>query len=101
MNRRDFIKGMAGVSLPLGMLTGISSDAYAERFGTPKRWKGEKNRAFRVQRPCSCGCDLRGGSKGVGYITWSDPDGNGVTVWIKDERTFQIVKKIYHQRTER
>jgi hypothetical protein len=44
-------------------------------------------------RPCSCGCDTRQGVAGVGYLTGSDPDGNGFTVWIKDEAMYQRVAK--------
>jgi hypothetical protein len=29
--------------------------------------------------------------RGVGYLTGSDPDGNGFTLWIKDEAMYQRV----------
>lgn len=61
--------------------------------GQVKRWKGEVNRAFRLQRPCSCGCDQRSGDKGVGYLTGSDSKGNGFTLWITDEKVFQVMRK--------
>jgi hypothetical protein len=51
-------------------------------------WQGEKARPLRVQRPCSCGCDTRDGSHGAGYLTGSDADGNGFTVWIQSEEVF-------------
>lgn len=56
--------------------------------------KGEKNRPFELHRPCSCGCDERDGNNGVGYLTGSDKDGNGVTVWIETEEVFQSVRKV-------
>jgi hypothetical protein len=41
--------------------------------------EGEQARELRVCRPCTCGCDARGGLHGVGYLTGSDPAGNGFT----------------------
>ena len=55
-------------------------------------WKGEKSRALAVKRPCDCGCDQRDGGHGVGYLTGSDAEGNGVTVWIEDEQVFQALR---------
>lgn len=49
-------------------------------------WRnGERDRAPRVSRPCECGCE---NAKGVGYLTWSDAEGTGVTVWLPDEVTY-------------
>jgi hypothetical protein len=42
-----------------------------------------------VNRPCSCGCDARLGIHGVGYLSGSDPAGNGFTLWIEDEAMYQ------------
>ena len=50
-------------------------------------WKGDENRAFRLQRPCECGCD----NPGIGYLTGSDEDGNGFTVWIETEEIYQAI----------
>ena len=51
-------------------------------------WQGEKDRLLQVRRPCSCGCDDRGGRGGVGYLTGSDAAGNGFTIWIESEEVF-------------
>ena len=57
-------------------------------------WKGEKNRSIQVVRPCPCGCDERDGFRGVGYITGSDKDGNGFTIYIRSEEVFQVASKL-------
>lgn len=57
-------------------------------------WKGEKDRPLGVHRPCSCGCDEREGHKGYGYITGSDAEGNGFTIWIEDEAVFEAVQSV-------
>jgi len=54
-------------------------------------WQGEKKRPLSLKRPCSCGCDTREGHDGVGYLTGSDKDGDGFTVWIKEEEVFQAI----------
>lgn len=64
-------------------------------LGEVNRWKGDAGRAMRVQRPCECGCDLRDGKKGVGYITGSDKNGNGFTIWITNESLYQIMEKSF------
>jgi hypothetical protein len=60
-------------------------------------WKGEKNRLLSVCRPCSCGCDDRGGRPGVGYLTGSDEEGNGFTVWIECEEVYQRLERLLAQ----
>lgn len=57
-------------------------------------WKGAKSRVLAVKRPCDCGCDQRDGGHGVGYLTGSDAEGNGVTVWIEDEEVFQALRAL-------
>lgn len=59
-----------------------------------KTWNGERNRQLSVLRPCECGCDQRDGYLGVGYITGSDDDGNGVTIWIESEKVFARIKSL-------
>ena len=59
-----------------------------------KTWNGEKNRPFELRRPCECGCDARGGLPGVGYLTGSDENGNGFTVWIESEDVFTAVERL-------
>lgn len=56
-------------------------------------WNGEKNRELRLSRPCECGCDIRDGDWGVGYISGSDESGNGFTVWIDDDVVFSRLEK--------
>ena len=57
-------------------------------------WQGEKDRLLQVRRPCSCGCDDRGGRGGVGYLTGSDAAGNGFTIWIESEEVFLRLEKL-------
>ena len=46
-------------------------------------WRGEPGRPLQFMRPCSCGCDAREGKRCVGYITGSDADGLGFSLWVK------------------
>ena len=48
-------------------------------------------RPFQLFRPCECGCDFKGGVKGVGYLNGVQ-DGTGVTVWIETEEVYQGLK---------
>lgn len=55
-------------------------------------WDGDEGRALALHRPCPCGCDEHGaekGSKGVGYLTGSDENGHGFTIWIENEVVYQ------------
>jgi len=60
-------------------------------------WVGEKNRPKMVRRSCPCGtCQASKNSyapNSVGYLSWSDADGNGTTVWINSEENYQTLKK--------
>jgi hypothetical protein len=59
-------------------------------MGSINFWQqGERSRELAVCRPCACGCDTRLGVPGVGYLTGSDPDGNGFTLWIKEEAMYE------------
>jgi len=51
-------------------------------------WRGEANRRLAAYRPCWCGCDYRDAIFGVGYVSASDSNGNGFTIWIEDERIY-------------
>lgn len=54
-------------------------------------WKGERNRPLDVYRPCSCGtCSAT--QNGIGYLSFSDGDGWGFTVWLEDEEVFLMLK---------
>jgi hypothetical protein len=33
------------------------------------------------------------GRRGVGYISWSDADGRGFTIWIDDEEIFRMTER--------
>lgn len=55
---------------------------------------GERKRKFKLYRPCPCGCDSRGGLKGVGYLTGSDKKGNGFTLWVESEEVYQSIEKV-------
>jgi hypothetical protein len=56
-------------------------------------WTGEENRPLTLQRPCTCGCDDRDGHKGVGYLTGSDEDGRGFSLWIESEALYQRLER--------
>ena len=57
-------------------------------------WKnGEKSRPVSLKRPCPCGCDLREGKPGVGYLTGSDANGNGFSIWVPNEETYLSIQK--------
>jgi hypothetical protein len=56
---------------------------------------GEKNRWPRAQRPCPCGCDERGGKTIVGYLSGSDKDGNGFTIYAPDEATYRVFAAVF------
>lgn len=55
-------------------------------------WVGEKNRQLNVYRACRCGVCAKS-SAGVGYLSVSDSDGNGVTIWIREEEVFQRLRR--------
>jgi len=57
-------------------------------------WQGERDRMLQVKRPCPCGCDDRGGRAGVGYLTGSDAEGIGFTIWIESEEVYQRLVKL-------
>jgi len=57
-------------------------------------WKGEKDRLLQVRRSCPCGCDDRGGRPGVGYLTGSDGEGNGLTIWIESEEVYLRLERL-------
>lgn len=54
-------------------------------------WNGEKNRRLDVYRPCRCGVCSEG-TRGVGYLSFSDANGHGFTVWIQNEKVFRRLK---------
>jgi len=52
-----------------------------------------EGRPLTVNRPCSCGCDLRDGKHDnyAGYIMGSTGAGTGFTIWIKEEEIYQVI----------
>lgn len=54
-------------------------------------WNGEKDRQLAAYRPCPCGVCSRG-HKGVGYLSSSDANGCGFTIWIEDEKVFRRLR---------
>jgi hypothetical protein len=54
-------------------------------------WKGERNRQLAVYRQCQCNVCSKS-SRGVGYLSFSDANGDGFTVWIEDEIVFRRLK---------
>ena len=69
----------------------------ADHMGKQSLWKGEPNRPLAMYRPCRCGCDYRNGLLGVGYLSASDDDGNGFTIWIQNERIYTQIKLALRQ----
>lgn len=53
--------------------------------GELRVWNGEKNRPLRLCTPCPCGCDGRQTREQFGYLTASDHEGNGFTLWLSEE----------------
>jgi len=54
-------------------------------------WDGERNRQLNVYRPCRCGICLEN-RMGVGYLSFSDANGRGFTIWIDDELIFRKLR---------
>lgn len=59
-------------------------------------WIGERNRQLDVYRVCPCGVCSRNG-KGVGYLSFSDSNGRGFTIWIEEESVFRMLKRALRQ----
>lgn len=55
---------------------------------------GDENRPLMLKRPCPCGCDVRDGKKGVGYLTGSDENGNGFSLWIESEAAYERLRAL-------
>ena len=62
------------------------------REGAELVWKGERNRQLNVYRVCPCGV-CQGIRRGVGYLSFSDANGRGFTIWIEDEMLFRGLKR--------
>jgi len=54
-------------------------------------WNGEKNRQLDVYRACPCGVCSKN-REGVGYLSFSDANGRGFTIWIEDENVFRRLR---------
>ena len=55
---------------------------------------GDCNRTLKAVRPCECGCDFRDGVSGVGYLTGSNSDGDGFTIWIENEQVYKLLETL-------
>ncbi len=64
-------------------------------------WKGEPNRRLSVNRPCECGCDAAFRDENVGYLSGSDDDGNGFSIWIADSRVYRLLEEKLRERAEK
>ena len=53
-------------------------------------WDGERNRELSACRPCPCA--VCSNHKGVGYLSFSDARGHGLTIWIDDEEVFRRLR---------
>jgi hypothetical protein len=63
---------------------------------TEQFWQGQGDpRPLQICRPCSCGCDMRGRTTGVGYITGATDENKGFTIWIEEEETFLRLKEAF------
>lgn len=60
---------------------------------TVVHWSEESEQLLTLRRSCECGCDSRGGDKGVGYLI-----GGGVTIWIEDDRTYHKLEAALNAR---
>jgi hypothetical protein len=54
-------------------------------------WNGEKNRPLDVYRACPCGVCSKN-RKGVGYVSFSDANGRGFTIWLENEKVFRRLR---------
>jgi len=70
-------------------------ESYREIDRNDKRL--DQTRKIKVCRPCSCGCDARGGLKGVGYLLANTGNGEGATIWIKDEKVFKVIESLINR----
>lgn len=53
---------------------------------------GERSRQLGLYRPCPCGTCSKG-RKGVGYLSFSDARGSGLTVWLEDAQVFRRLRR--------
>lgn len=70
------------------------------RESTGLVWKGERNRELNVYRVCPC-VVCRTNRRGAGYLSFSDVNGRGFTIWIEDEQVFRRLRRaLRHFRKE-
>jgi hypothetical protein len=62
-------------------------------------WRdGEKNRAVRLYRVCPCGACQRGAKgKGVGFLSGSDANGDGFSLWVRNEAEYALLRKSFDE----
>jgi len=61
-------------------------------------WNGERNRQLGVYRSCPCSI-CSAGSRGVGYLSFSDASGRGVTVWLENEGVFRRLRDAFRPKS--
>lgn len=54
-------------------------------------WNGERDRKLGAYRPCPCGICSKS-RKGVGYLSFSDANGRGFTIWLESETVFRSLR---------
>ena len=58
-------------------------------------WRcGDQGRQAGMFRACPCGCDHRDGKhRYAGYLSVSNAEGLGFTLWVRDESDYQVMQK--------
>lgn len=58
-------------------------------------WHGAPARPLQLWRPCACGCDTRDGRHigWAGYLSWSNRNGDGITIWVRSEAVFRELRR--------
>lgn len=57
-------------------------------------WTGEKARPIKVYRPCDCATCKRDNKNQIGFLSGSDGNGVGFTIWLESEEVFQAVATV-------
>lgn len=73
--------------------THIDTGREFAEIGTGHNPAMDHDRPLQLKRPCSCGCDARGGLPGVGYITGGG-GGAFFTVWIQEAKVYEAMREV-------
>lgn len=71
----------------------VNTDREFCELGVSKSPGTDHDRPLQLVRPCSCGCDARGGLKGVGYLTGGG-GGAFFTVWIQEAKVYEAMREV-------